>query len=103
MQQWSQADLDRHVQEVQTIQKELAEAMADGKPADSADVHELIRRLHGLVGRGWNSTPNREAFTRLADVYAEHPDFRARYENCRAGLTDYLVTAIRAFADRELA
>ena len=38
-----------------------------------------------------------------ADIYAEHPDFRARYESCRAGLTDYLVTAIRAFADRELA
>ena len=55
------------------------------------------------VGRGWNSTPNREAFTRLADVYADHPDFRARYENERAGQTDYLVTAIRSFADRELA
>jgi len=40
---------------------------------------------------------------RLADIYAEHPDFRARYENQRAGLTDYLVTAIRSFADRELA
>ena len=103
MQKWSQADLDRHVQEVETIQTELAEAMADGKPADSAEVHELIRRLHGWVGRGWNSTPGREAFTRLADVYAEHPDFRARYENRRAGLTDYLVTAIRSFADRELA
>jgi len=103
MQQMSQADREAHVQEVQTIQNELAEAMAHGKPADSADVHELIRRLHGWVGRGWNSTPNRAAFTRLADVYAEHPDFRARYENCRAGLTDYLVTAIRSFADRELA
>jgi len=103
MQQWSQADRDRHLQEVKAIQAELAKAMADGKPADSEDVHELIRRLHDWVGRGWNSTPDREAFSRLADIYAEHPDFRARYENCRAGLTDYLVTAIRAFADRELA
>jgi MerR family transcriptional regulator, thiopeptide resistance regulator len=103
MQQWSQADRDRHLQEVQTIQAELAEAMVDGKPADSAQVQELIGRLHSWVGRGWNSTPDREAFIRLADVYAEHPDFRARYESRRAGLTDYLVTAIRTFADRELA
>ena len=102
MQRWSQADRDRHLQEVKAIQAELAKAMADGKPADSEDVHELIRRLHDWVGRDWNSTPGREAFTRLADVYAEHPDFRARYESRRAGLTDYLVTAIRAFADREL-
>jgi MerR family transcriptional regulator, thiopeptide resistance regulator len=103
MQQWSQADRDRHSHEVEAIQTALAEAMADGKPADSAEVHELIRRLHGWVGRSWNSTPGREAFTRLADIYDEHPDFRARYENRRAGLTDYLVTAIRSFADRELA
>jgi MerR family transcriptional regulator, thiopeptide resistance regulator len=103
MQQWSGADRDRHLQEVKAIQAELAKAMADGKPADSEDVHELIRRLQEWVGRGWNSTPGREAFSRLADIYAEHPDFRARYESCRAGLTDYLVTAIRAFADRELA
>ena len=63
----------------------------------------LIGRLHDWVGRGWNRVPGRAAFTRLADVYADHPDFRAKYESRRAGLTDYLVTAIRAFADRELA
>jgi DNA-binding transcriptional MerR regulator len=103
MQHWTQADHDRHLHEVEAIQTALVEAMAAEKPADCADVHELIRRLHDWIGRGWNSTPGREAFTRLADVYAEHPDFRARYESRRAGLTDYLVTAIRAFANRELA
>jgi MerR family transcriptional regulator, thiopeptide resistance regulator len=73
------------------------------KRTTSKALQELIRRLDGWVGRGWNSTPNRAAFRRLADVYTEHQDFRARYENRRVGLTDYLVTAIRSFADRELA
>jgi MerR family transcriptional regulator, thiopeptide resistance regulator len=101
--QWSQADFDRHLHEGETIQIALAEAMADGLPAESDDVSKMIGRLHGWVGRGWNRTPSRDAFKRLAEVYAEHPDFRARYESRRAGLTDYLVKAIRAFADRELA
>jgi MerR family transcriptional regulator, thiopeptide resistance regulator len=103
MQQWSQFDLDRHFDEVKEIRTALAEAMANGLPPDSDEVRELIRRLHRWVGRGWNSTLSRDAFMLLAEVYAEHPDFRALYENCRAGLADYLATAIRAFADRELA
>ena len=63
----------------------------------------MIGRLHSWVGRGWNRVPTREAFTRLADIYADHPDFRSRYESRRPGLTDYLVKAIKSFAERELA
>jgi|SRR5579864_8011858 len=100
---WSQADFDRHMAEAETIEIALAQAMADGLPPDSKDVGALIGRLHGWVGRGWNSPPGRNAFTRLADVYADHPDFRARYEGRRAGLTDYLVKAIKTYAERELA
>jgi hypothetical protein len=103
MQQWSQADLDRHFDEVKTIRTALAAAMDNDLPVDSPEVRELIRRLHVWVGRGWNSTLSRHAFNLMADVYAEHPDFRERYESCRAGLADYLAEAIRAFADRELA
>ena len=102
-QQLSQPEIDGYFEEGESIRTALAEAMADGLPTDSADVRELIRRLHGWVSRGWNSTLTRDGFKLLAEVYTEHPDFRARYENRRAGLTDYVVTAIRSFADRELA
>jgi DNA-binding transcriptional MerR regulator len=101
---WSQADIDRHLAEVEPLEAALARAMADGLPADSPPVRDLIRRLHDWVGRGWNrSAPSRAGFIRLAEVYREHPDFRARYERRAAGLTDYLVAAIGAFAERELA
>jgi DNA-binding transcriptional MerR regulator len=103
MKQWSQADFDRHAHEAEEIEIALAQTMADGLAVDSTKVGELIGRLHNWVGRGWNRTPNRHAFAGLADIYAEHPDFRARYESRRAGLTDYLVKAIKAYAARELA
>ena len=100
---WSQADFDRHQHEAQDIEIALAQAMADGLPIDSKTVSELIGRLHNWVGRGWNRVPNRQAFKGLADIYADHPDFRARYEGRRAGLTDYLVKAVKTYAERELA
>jgi DNA-binding transcriptional MerR regulator len=100
---WNEADFDRHLAEAQAIEAELARAMAEGVPADAPAVGELIGRLHAWVGRGWNRTPGREAFIGLAKLYQEHPDFRSRYEGRAAGLTDYLVAAIRAFAERELA
>lgn len=103
MKGWSQADFDRHVGEVETIEIALAQAMADGRPPDSPEVGEWVGRLHAWVGRGWNRVPNREAFAKLADIYASHPDFRARYEARGGGFTDYLVKAIKAFAARELA
>ena len=36
-------------------------------------------------------------------LYMGHPDFRARYEARRAGLTEYLAEAMRSLAERELA
>jgi MerR family transcriptional regulator, thiopeptide resistance regulator len=99
---WSQADMDRHLSEAEVIETAVAQAMSDGLPANSPEVGELIGRLHAWVGRGWNNSPGRKAFGGLAKVYREHPDFRARYESRAAGLTDYLVEAIDAFAEREL-
>jgi DNA-binding transcriptional MerR regulator len=100
---WSQDDFDRHLAEGEAIEVAVAQAMVNGLPANSPVAGELIGRLHGWVGRGWNRPPGREGFIRLADVYREHPDFRARFESRAAGLTEYLVEAIRAFAERELA
>jgi DNA-binding transcriptional MerR regulator len=103
MKGWSQGDLDRYMAEVEPIEVALAQALTEGRAANSPDVGQLIRRLHSWIGRGWNDPPSRKSFIRLASIYQEHPDFRARYENRVPGLTDYLAEAISAFAERELA
>ncbi len=103
MKGWSQSDFDRYLAEVEPIELALAQALTEGRAANSPDVGELIRRLHSWIGRGWNDPPSREGFIRLARLYQEHPNFRARYESRAAGLTDYLAKAISAFSERELA
>jgi MerR family transcriptional regulator, thiopeptide resistance regulator len=102
MKGWSQADFDRLQAEAEAIEAGLAKALGDGLPADSTAVQALIRRQHAWVGASWNRPPTREAFIGLGGLYQENPDFRARYEGRSAGLTDYIVEAMRVFAEREL-
>jgi DNA-binding transcriptional MerR regulator len=95
-------EFDGLTAEVEAIEAELAAAMAQGLPADSAAVLALVRRHHAWVGRSWNVAPTAERYLGLAAIYADHPDFRARYEGRAAGLTEYLGEAMRAFAEKTL-
>ncbi len=99
---WGKADFERHLAEAETIRTALARVMTEGQPPDAAPVCELVGQLHAWVGRGWNSIPSREGYIRLAEIYREHPDFRATFEAHATGLTDYLAKAIGAYAEREL-
>ncbi|CAN5891807.1 MerR family transcriptional regulator [soil metagenome] len=98
----SQGQFDNLVAEVEALEIEIADAMAKGIPADSAAVGALIARHHAWIGRSWNRSPSAEAYRNLALIYEDNPDFRARYEGRAVGFTEYLVAAMRAFADREL-
>jgi DNA-binding transcriptional MerR regulator len=100
---WSQADFDRVQAEFSALEDELAQAMAQGLPADSEAARAITRRLHAWIGRSWNRQATAEAFRGLADLYEDAPDFRARYEARAVGLTEYLAAAMRAFAESELA
>lgn len=99
----SQGQFDALVAEVETLETEIAGAMAKGLPADSAAVSALVGCHHTWIGRAWNRVPTAEAYRNLALIYEDNPDFRARYEGRAAGFTEYLVTAMRAYAERELA
>lgn len=100
---WKQADFDRVQVEMDEIERSFAEAMAKAMPADSELTQAIVRRQHGWVTRAWVGAPNRVAYLGLAQLYSEHPEFRAHYEARAAGLTDYLVSAMQAFAETELA
>ena len=102
MKDWSKADMQAFMAEIETIERDLGQALANGVPADSEGVRAVLRRHHAWVGRSWKSPPTAEAYAGLADLYLEHPDFRARYEAVRPGLSEYLAEAMRRFAEREL-
>ena len=100
---WSKPDWDRSNGEYAAVEAGMGKALADGLPADSEGVQALIRRHHAWVATMWSRRPKREAYIGLGQLYLDHPDFRARFEAVRPGLTEYLAGAMRAFAERELA
>ena len=100
---WTQADFDRAQAEINEIEAGFVEALKGGLPIDSERVRGLARRHHAWVARSWSQPLTHLAYTNLAQLYDEHPDFRARYEAKATGLTEYLQAAMRSFADAELA
>ncbi|ATQ44299.1 MerR family transcriptional regulator [Caulobacter mirabilis] len=93
---WTRADYDAVKAEGDAVNAGLAKAMADGLPADSAAAQALVARHHAWVGRFW--TPDATAYSGLADMYQEHPGFRAHYDKVAEGLVDYLAEGMRVFA-----
>ena len=102
MKDWKPSDHAAAQVEVDQIEADMASALADGLPADSAAARAIAGRLHAWVARAWKRPPNREAFIGLAGLYAEHPEFRARYEGRAEGLTEYLGLAMIAYAEQAL-
>jgi hypothetical protein len=49
----------------------------------------------------WGRACPPQAYAGLADLYLEHPDFRATFEaRAGAGFLDWLVTAMKTYAAR---
>jgi DNA-binding transcriptional MerR regulator len=103
MVQWSEADKKAFLEEIGSIEAELADAMADGAGYDSDRVRESLKRHHAWVARSWPQPPSADAYAGLADLYLEHPDFVARYEAIRPGFARWLADAMRAYARDRLA
>ena len=103
MAQWSDADKRTFLEEIASIEADLAEAMAQGAAFASDRVRGGLMRHHAWVARSWPEPPSADAYAGLADLYLEHPDFVARYEAIRPGFGRWLADAMRAYAREELA
>ena len=78
----------------------LAEAFhAGAAPEDEAN-DSLMARHHAWVAAMWGRACPPEAYAGLADLYLEHPDFRANLDRAGAGFTDWLAAAMKAYAAR---
>ena len=81
------------------VAQQLADLM-DKEPGDGA-VQAAIARHYTWVDNFWH--PTAQSYRGLGRGYAEHPEFRAFYEKYRAGLADFMCTAITYYADHALA
>lgn len=102
MSRWGKGDYASLQAEIASIETAMVDALRSGLPADSAAILALMERHHAMVARTWPQPPTREAFISLGRMYAEHPDFTARYEALAPGLTEYMGAAIAAYAEARL-
>ena len=70
-------------------------------PEAQSDLTDIKQYLTGEGGAGVARYVLGEIRSGL-QFLAANPDFRARYEAVRPGLTEYLAEAMRRFADTEL-
>ncbi len=99
---WKQSDFDAMQAEADAIETGMAKALVDCLPVDSGEVTSLMRRQHAWIAKSWNRPAPAAAFVGLGQMYLDDPRFRERYDGRQAGLAEYMATAMRSFADREL-
>lgn len=89
------------MKDAEGVHAALTAAMEEGLPADSDETQAAVHRHYQWICNFW--TPNREAYAGLADLYLEHPDFRAFYDKAGGpGLVDYLAEGMTIYAERRL-
>jgi DNA-binding transcriptional MerR regulator len=74
-------------------------ALMDHDPSD-AEVQEMVARHHAWIENFYACSA--EIYRGLAQMYVEHPEFRAFYEKVQPGLAEYLSAAMLIYACEEL-
>lgn len=97
----SETERQQLMAELAQIEGDLAESCRRQVPVESPALDSVLNRHRAWVSVMWNRPCLPQGYARLADLYLEHPDFRARYETLEPGFCDYLVAAMKAHAKRQ--
>ncbi|HEY6815360.1 MAG TPA: MerR family transcriptional regulator [Croceibacterium sp.] len=84
----------------EAAERALAEQFAGGTGADSTGLDPLLDRHRAWVSQMWGRECPREGYGGMADMYLAHPDFRTHFDKHGEGFTDWLTTAMKAYAAR---
>jgi DNA-binding transcriptional MerR regulator len=98
--QWGQAEWDETKRRGDAIHQALAEAIDRGLAPETDEVQALIQQHYDLQSQFYDVT--KELFIGLAQIYADHPDFRKFYEGIHPNMIDFIGTAMRFYANKNL-
>jgi DNA-binding transcriptional MerR regulator len=97
---WKKSDWDKFKQDADELHKELVIAIEKNLEAGSPAVQALIRKHYEvLLIPFW--TPNKERYIGLTQLY-QTPEFKGFYDHYHPQLLEFLVAAMKIFAEREL-
>jgi hypothetical protein len=71
----------------------------DRDPSD-AEVQAVVARHHAWIENFYPCSA--EIYRGLAQLYVDHPEFRAFYENVQPGLAEFLSAAMEIYAEEVL-
>ena len=94
---WSLKDKDAFIQEGKDINEALISTINKKLKSSSEEVQAIIRRHHAWVG--WN--PTKEKYIGLSQLYLTS-EFKKFYEKQHPDLLEFIVGAMKVFAENEL-
>jgi DNA-binding transcriptional MerR regulator len=97
---WKKTDWEQFKDSGERLNLALAMALQQELSVDSTEVQQLIQQHYDWVNHFW--TPTQETYLQLGQMYLDHPDYRFFYNRYHPGLVDYLVAAMRIFAEQRL-
>jgi DNA-binding transcriptional MerR regulator len=97
---WTKDDWNDVKAEGDAIHKALVKCIQEGLAPESEPVQEIINRHYHLIERFYEV--DKELYVGLAQLYADHPDFRNMYDSYHPELVDFLGEAMRVYAKMHL-
>lgn len=97
---WTKEQWQVHKQKADKIHEELAAAIDKHLQPSSPEVQKIIKKHYELTTVFW--TPTKESYIGLSQFYLSHPDFLKFYEGIHPKLLEFLVAAMKVYAEREL-
>jgi hypothetical protein len=97
---WDDQEWQKVKSEGDLIHKDLAKAMIEGLQPQSVEVQVIIQRHYELQGRFYELT--KDVYIGLANLYAEHPDFKKYFDAYHPDMIDFIGKAIKHFANNNL-
>lgn len=97
---WKKSHWQKHQLEGEEINHGLVKALNNNLNPDTKEVQALIQRHYDWVKDFW--TPTRLSYDGLGQMYLNHPDFRNFYNAQHPDLVEFLVAAMKIYAQANL-
>jgi MerR family transcriptional regulator, thiopeptide resistance regulator len=85
---------------VHVLFKELVHCIEKGLDPAADEVQKIIKKHHAFAEQTRSAT--KEVYKAMAQLYAEHPEFRKQLDPFHPNLATFMAEAMRVFADRKL-
>ncbi len=94
---WSEEDKNAFIHDLERIMRELIVALSNGLEPSAQEVQTLMQQHYVWLERTW--TPTKESYLGLIALY-KTPEFRKFYDERHPELLDFMLRAMKCYADK---